>query len=196
MPRPRAFDEPSVLAGAMHAFRAHGFGGVSVRELERATGVSVGSLYNAYGDKEGLYRAAFARYFELVVDPRLEPAETLDDLERLLLSLFELPLADGRGCLVTNAAVEFGAEGAVAGDFISRGLHAVEAAVGRVLRREIGPEAAPAATLRFVLFYQGLLVLSRAGRLTDAFTAVIRAEFDHLRSLRRPEPDQPDSDPD
>jgi AcrR family transcriptional regulator len=185
MTRTRAFDEEVILTGAMLAFRQHGLAGVSVRDLERATGISAGSLYNAYGNKDGLYRAAFAHYFRIIIEPRLASTGTLDDLERLFLGLFELPMADGHGCLVTNAAIEFGPAPSVAADFVARGLDVLEVAISAVLRREIGDEAAGLATLRLVLFYQGILVLSRAGRRTDALVPVIRAEFDQLRSMRR-----------
>ena len=80
MGRTRTFDEAAVLTGAMMAFREHGFAGASIRALERATGLSAGSLYNAFDDKDGLYRAALEHYFRLVIDPRLCAAVTLEDL--------------------------------------------------------------------------------------------------------------------
>ena len=185
MPRPRAFDETVVLTDAMMGFRRHGFAGLSVKDLERATGISAGSLYNAYGDKGGLYRAAFEHYFAVVIEPRWGAAATLEDLERVLLGLFEMPMADGHGCLVTNAAIEFGAAPSLASDFVARGLGRLGSVIQAVLRREIGATAAGLAARRLVLIAQGILVLSRAGRLAGDDRAVIRAEFVHLRSLRR-----------
>jgi TetR/AcrR family transcriptional repressor of nem operon len=188
MPRPRAFDETAVLTGAMMAFRRRGFAGSSVQDLERATGVSAGSLYNAYGDKDGLYRAAFEHYFATVIEPRWGAAVTLEDLERVLLGLFDMPMADGLGCLVTNTAIEFGQAPSLASDFVARGLDRLESAMRAVLRREIGAPAARVATRRLVLISQGILVLSRVGRLTGDDKAVVRAEFEHLRALRRRNP--------
>jgi TetR/AcrR family transcriptional repressor of nem operon len=182
MGRKRAFDEQSVLANAMMAFREHGFGGLSVKQLEAATGLSVGSLYNAYGDKEGLYAAVFEFYFGLVIDPRLGAARTLEDLECVLLDLFQPPFTDGFGCMVTNAAIEFRSEPSPASRFVTRGLDAVENAARRVVEAELG--RAGDAALRIVLLYQGMLVLTRAGRLTDDYSAVVRGEFDRLKALR------------
>lgn len=168
------------------AFREHGFAGASVRDLEAATGVSAGSLYNAFGDKEGLYRAAFEHYFRLVIDPRLGAAETLDDLEAAFLALFEPPMTDGFGCLVINGVIEFGTTGhSPAADLIARGLDVTEQSLERILCRELG-DAAGHAARTLTLIYQGLLVLSRSGRPMDPFIPAVREAFDRLRTPASP----------
>jgi TetR/AcrR family transcriptional regulator, transcriptional repressor for nem operon len=53
MGRKRSFDETKVLESAMHAFRRHGYAGISIKQLEEATGLSSGSLYNAYRGLRG-----------------------------------------------------------------------------------------------------------------------------------------------
>ncbi|HEV7789416.1 MAG TPA: TetR family transcriptional regulator, partial [Pseudonocardia sp.] len=45
MGRPREFDEPTVVAAAQGAFRAHGYAGTSLADLMSATGLGKGSLY-------------------------------------------------------------------------------------------------------------------------------------------------------
>lgn len=188
MGRTRAFHESAVLTGAMMAFREHGFAGASIRDLERATGVSAGSLYNAFGDKHGLYRAAFEHYFKLVIDPRLCAAATIEDLEGAYLALFEAPMTDGFGCLVINGVIEFGAKpSSPAADLIARGLDTIDQSLERVLRAQLGGIAGHAAQ-RLALIYQGLLVLARSGRPMDPFIPVIREEFDRLRAQRASRP--------
>ncbi|WP_309643346.1 TetR/AcrR family transcriptional regulator [Phenylobacterium sp.] len=184
MGRTRTFDEAAVLDGAMMTFREHGFAGASVRDLERATGLSAGSLYNAFGDKEGLYRAAFGHYFRLVIEPRLGAAVTLDEVEAAYLGLFEPPMTDGFGCLVINGVIEFGGQGsAPAADLIARGLDIVDQSLERVLAHELGPAAGHAAR-RLALIYQGLLVVSRSGRPIAPYRPAVIEEFDRLRALR------------
>jgi TetR/AcrR family transcriptional regulator, transcriptional repressor for nem operon len=183
MGRTRTFDETAVLTGAMMAFREHGFAGASVRDLERATGVSAGSLYNAYGDKEGLYRAAFEFYIKLVIDPRLGAAVTLEDVEATFLALFEPPMTDGFGCLVINGVIEFGGQDSPGSDLIARGLDVVDHSLERILTKELG-DAAGQAARRLTLIYQGLLVLSRSGRPMEPFIPAVREEFERLRALR------------
>lgn len=188
MGRNRSFDEQDVLDRAMHAFRRHGYAGLSIKRLEEETGLTSGSIYNAYGDKDGLYRAALAHYVDGFVAGRIEahagPAATLDDLEGLFLSLFRAPMTDGHGCLVTNSAVEFGAARSSAAEGVGRALDLVATGMRAVLAREIGPDRAAIEADRLLLLYQGILVLSRAGRLGAGFEDVVRAEFDMLRQAR------------
>ena len=85
---------------------------LGVAQLERVTGLSTSSLYNAYGDKAGLHRRAVEHYNDAFMAPRLDryagPDATLDDLEGLFTSLLEPPLDDGYGCLLINTATELG----------------------------------------------------------------------------------------
>lgn len=190
MARPRSFDEAAVLSDAMHCFRALGFRNASVKDLEAATGLTSGSLYNAYGDKDGLFRAAFAHYLATVMLPRMDAFAhsdaSLDDLEQIYLSLFEMPYADGFGCLVVNSAVEFGAQPSIATPGVKAGLDAVESAIRSVLGRHLPNDAVEDDTQLLMLLYQGLLVASRAGRASDAVAGAVRAEFRRLRHHSTP----------
>jgi TetR/AcrR family transcriptional repressor of nem operon len=184
MARPRAFDEDQVLTAAMHAFRHRGYERLTIGELEKATGLRASSLYNAYGDKAGLFTRALDHYVHTFVAPRLGEhagAEArLEDLEQLYLSILEPPYNDGGGCLVTNSAAEFGT-GAPAAPAVKAAIDLVEQRVGEVLERELG-SAAEAPGL--VLLYQGLLVLSRAGLDDDRHRQAVRAQFARLRATR------------
>ena len=188
MARTRSFDEQDVLTRAMHAFRQHGYARISIRQLEETTGLTSGSLYNAFGDKDGLYRSAVAHYVDGFVVARLEahagPQATLDDLEEFFLTLFRPPMTDGFGCLVANAAMEFGAASSVADADVGRALDLVDASLHAVLAREIGGEAAGPAATRLALMYQGILLMTRAGRAGARHEEAMRAEFDRLRGER------------
>lgn len=54
----------TVLDGAVRVFRERGYHATSVGDLSEATGLTAGSLYKAFGDKRGVFLAAFARYVE------------------------------------------------------------------------------------------------------------------------------------
>ncbi|MEM1378737.1 MAG: TetR/AcrR family transcriptional regulator [Pseudomonadota bacterium] len=62
MARPRTFDEADVVDAAMIAFWKMGYSETPIGALEEATGVKRISLYNAFGDKEGLFLAALDHY--------------------------------------------------------------------------------------------------------------------------------------
>jgi AcrR family transcriptional regulator len=185
MARPRSYDEQTVLTSAMHAFRREGYNHISVTDLEAATGLRTSSLYNAFGDKSGLFRRALDHYVTSIVAPRLEvyagAEATLDDLEQLFLTLFQPPLDDGYGCLVVNSAAEFGSADSIARDGVQRGLGLVQRHVEDVVRRELGAPGAEAKAARLVLIYEGVLVLSRGGLLTQTHQDAIVQEFNALR---------------
>lgn len=188
MGRARTFDRDAVLFAAANAFRRRGYRDVSIAELEKATGLVSGSIYNAFGDKAGLFRAALHHYVQAFVRQRLEAfageGARLEDLERLFLSVLEPPLSDGFGCLVTNSIVEFGREDSLASADIADTLAMVETAIGEVLARELGPAATPAATLHLMTLYHGVLTLSRSRVPMEAMAAMVRAEFTRLKELR------------
>jgi TetR/AcrR family transcriptional regulator, transcriptional repressor for nem operon len=62
MARPRTFDEDDVVTTARRRFTETGYHGTSVGDLSAATGLSKGSLYGAFGDKEALFRRVFEEY--------------------------------------------------------------------------------------------------------------------------------------
>jgi TetR/AcrR family transcriptional repressor of nem operon len=58
MPRPRQFDEPTVLLCLAELFSRNGYEGTSMAMLVEATGLGRQSLYNAFGDKRAMYARA------------------------------------------------------------------------------------------------------------------------------------------
>lgn len=104
--RPRAFDEAVVLENAIELFCTSGFSAVGISDLTRATGLTVGSIYKAYGSKEGLFAKALEQYLavrEAAIAKTLSKTE--DGRARIgaLLSLYAT-LSQGldgrRGCMV------------------------------------------------------------------------------------------------
>lgn len=188
MARTRTFDRNHVLAAAGNAFRQCGYRDVSIADLERVTGLVSGSIYNAFGDKAGLFRAALDFYVHGFVRQRLTQFAgsdaRLEDLEELLLSVLRPPLADGFGCLVTNSIIEFGRAPGIASDGIAETLGMVRAGIEGVLRREIGPDAAPVEAMQLMLLYHGILTLSRSDTSFDAMAEAVCASFTRLRSIR------------
>lgn len=177
-----------VLLSAANLFRQRGYRNVSISDLEKGTGLVSGSIYNAFVDKAGLFRAALAHYVDSFVRQRLNTfaggEARLEDLEGLYLSVLEMPLADGHGCLVTNSIIEFGREGGVASQVLAEALELVQKGVAGVLERELGPEAAKSETTRLIVLYHGILALSRSTTPFGEMAEMVRAEFSRLRNLR------------
>jgi len=114
MARPRIYDEDVVINKALNLFWKKGFSDTSSRDLVAATGISNGSLFNSFGDKNRLYLACLQKY----------DAVYIAALERLLVS--DIPfrekiekvfkgtakkIADGsgyEGCFYYNSSVDSG----------------------------------------------------------------------------------------
>src|SRR5438105_15833396 len=75
MGRPREFDEAVALDAAVARFWRRGFEATSVRDLAAGMGISCTSLYNAFGDKRALFRAALERYLDRSMRPRTRRCE-------------------------------------------------------------------------------------------------------------------------
>ena len=81
---------------------------------------------------------------------------------------------------MVNSAAEFGSGDHIATDGVSAGLGLVHQHLADVVRRELGPSGAEATAARLALLYQGILLLSRAGRLSAAHRDAITQEFQAL----------------
>jgi len=109
--RPREFDEDEVLLAAAHAFWKRGYHATSIDDLCAATGLLRGSLYGAYGDKHGIFRAALDRYCKwrvALAEERLSGPADRELLRRGLAYYFQT-VADmslDRACFMTNTALE------------------------------------------------------------------------------------------
>jgi TetR/AcrR family transcriptional repressor of nem operon len=110
--RPRSFDDDVVLSRAMEAFWTNGYAGTSPAQLAEATGVSKGSLYNAFSSKRALFEKCLDLYHqqirELAKGLMDHPGPTRECLAEALRSVVDADLAQPqrRGCLIGNTAVE------------------------------------------------------------------------------------------
>jgi TetR/AcrR family transcriptional regulator, transcriptional repressor for nem operon len=190
MVRSRSYDESKVLTGAMHAFRRSGYSGVPIPELEAATGLSAGSIYNSFGDKRGIFLAAFGHYLKAVLEQRIstfaKPANGLSGLRQLFLSLLREPDGETFGCLITNSAIEFGSDEAVCEQAVRKGFEILERlfadrlAAARAANRLQGDFDPDIAAVRLLALYQGVLVLVRGGYEPRMIRRAINLEFDNL----------------
>ncbi|NYH15734.1 TetR/AcrR family transcriptional regulator [Paraburkholderia bryophila] len=112
MARPRGFDEYEVLEAATAAFWSKGYEATSTRDLVKSTGLTQPSLYNAFGDKRGLYLRALEHYLEHTLRERINRLETsMTAAQRVTMffhEIIERAIADPdqRGCMLVNSALE------------------------------------------------------------------------------------------
>jgi TetR/AcrR family transcriptional repressor of nem operon len=158
MARPKEFDVDAVLDRAADVFWRLGYEATSIQDLEDATGLGRGSLYNAFQDKQGLFLAALARYgqkYGSTLLSRLDDA----DVERGIRSMLEGILArmsdaaHPPGCLLTNTCLEGGGSAEIAAK-VAASIKLMEDHLERAIARakdtgQIDADAQPRQLARF-----------------------------------------------
>lgn len=114
MARPRTFDEADALDAAVDCFWRHGYGATSIRDLGDEMGLGSASLYNAFLDKRTLFLRALDRYLDGTMRERIARLErSLPPKEAVKAFIDEIVVRslndpERRGCMLINAAAEFG----------------------------------------------------------------------------------------
>ncbi len=189
MARPREFDADQAIGRAMDLFWRRGYAATSLQDLTAELGIGSGSLYGAFGSKDGLYERALERYCSEQAGGLVRRLEQADEirpaLASLLAELVEADLSDpGRGCLLVSAATERSEDSATV-ERVGATFRRVESALAGALERaqargEIGPDKQPARLARFLTtFIQGMRVMGQAradrGFLEDAVATALRS---------------------
>jgi AcrR family transcriptional regulator len=170
MARPREFDTDEALGGAIGVFREHGFEGTSARMLVDAMGIGRQSLYDTFGDKWQLYRAAVRRYgmgeCAAHVEALRSGTRAIDGIGAMLRRVVDT--AD-QPCLGVGSICEFGASRPDL-DEINAPLAGTlrEAIVARVLEAQqqgdVASDLEPEAIAEFLIAtIAGIRVAGRGG---------------------------------
>jgi TetR/AcrR family transcriptional repressor of nem operon len=171
--RQQSWNEHELLGRVMAVFRAKGFSQTTVRDLCEATGLHPGSIYKAYGNKDGLFAAVLRAYCERVVRARVQTHLTdsedpLQGIRSFFTSTFEKSPHPDQGCLITNSAVDGVSLEPEARAAVSAGLETIERGLEGALVRMQKSGQIPASTsprrvaAQLLALYQGVLVLLRA----------------------------------
>ena len=183
--RPRSFDVDAAVERAMGVFWSRGYHATALPDLLRATELSRGSLYAAFGDKHSLFLRALDRYIadavtrmDVELAPRREP---LDALRAYLAGYVDRTSgANGRrGCLLVATAMELAGQDAEIGRRVAGFFRAMEARLADALSRakvagKLADGVDPASAAKIlVCFVEGLRVVGKTAptRITSQATA-------------------------
>jgi len=113
MGRPRAFDADAALDEAMEVFWRHGYEGATIAQLTDAMGINPPSLYAAFGNKEGLLKAALDRYTAKRaewMEGILSAPTARDVAENMLMGIADVQTdpANPPGCLLVQGGIACG----------------------------------------------------------------------------------------
>ena len=176
--RPRAFEKCTALDDAMEVFWRQGYEGASIADLTAAMGISAPSLYAAFGNKEGLFRAVLERYDEeqAGIRQRMMDAPTAREaVEMFLTCVAENATKPGEppGCLLLQGGLAVSEESAD----IPQEMARCRASSEMVLRTrieygaqsgELADGADPAALARYVMAVSNGMCVQAASGATRA----------------------------
>ncbi len=114
MPRAREFETEVALDQCLDLFWAKGFTGVSVSDLEEATGLGRQSLYTAFGNKEAIFTRVLERYAvatEAGLAPLFATGAGVADIRRYAKDALAVQRRHGAsGCLLVKTLWDRGLE--------------------------------------------------------------------------------------
>ncbi len=181
--RPRAFDRDEVLDRAVELFWRKGYEGASLADLTKAMGINPPSLYAAFGNKEGLLKAALDRYLEqraAFLDFVMAASTAREAAGRMLRGTADLLTnpANPPGCLLLQGGLACGAGAEAIPSELALRRAAGEDAI-RIRFEEAKADgdlpgsADPAALARFIsAVVQGMGVQAAAGASRDQLTEI------------------------
>lgn len=185
--RPRSFDMNAAVERAMDVFWSRGYHATALPDLLRATKLSRGSLYAAFGDKHSLFLRALDRYIADALarmDVEFNAGnDPVDGLQAYLAGYVERTSGSNgrRGCLLVATAMELAGRDADVGRRVARFFKAMEAKVTEALSRAKaagrladGIEPATAARV-LVCFVEGLRVVGKTAPARTTSQAAVDA---------------------
>lgn len=109
--RKRDFDPETLLDIVVELFWVRGYGDCSMADVVEASGVARYGIYQEFGDKDALYRAALVRYRERAIamlNTELNtPEGGLAEIRGFFLGTSAMvERGDRRGCLASQAALD------------------------------------------------------------------------------------------
>jgi len=190
--RPRTFDLEAAVERAMNVFWSRGYHGTALPDLLRATKLSRGSLYAAFGGKHALFLRAFDRYIaealvrmDVELHPRRKPVA---GLRACLSGYAERTSGVGgkRGCLLVATAMELAGHDPQVERRVSAFFEAMETRLAGALSRakaegELADSVEPATAARLLICVaEGMRVMGKTVPDRATTQATVDALFDQL----------------
>ncbi len=163
--RPRAFDPEAALDAAMLLFWEHGYEATSLAMLREAMGLTPPQIYNAFTDKETLFRRELARYHDREIgfapDALGASVPTGEAIRLLLIGAAEAYTRSGKpgGCLFVSGALAASPQAQSVVNELKTYRRATEAAIAARLAqgREAGDLPAGLSVERFARYLNGVM---------------------------------------
>ncbi len=174
------FDREQVIQDAARLFWQQGFSGASIQMVVKATGLKPGSLYLAFGSKEGLYLAALEHYAhqsQAILRQTLKEEMSFGEgiCRQLLRMVEESARADYCSCFLIKSQLELAASGGELQHRVSSYLNDIERLYSDYLARVYSPDLACQYAASLMLHIFGIRVYGYLGNKQETTVAAVKA---------------------
>ncbi len=157
------FDRNDIIDRSMVLFWQNGFSASSMQQVVKTTGLKPGSIYLAFGNKEGLFREALERYAQKTIAHISNILDTAPSVGEGICIFLEERVQDSTrenfsSCFLIKTRLELAAEGGELHEFASAKLDEIEALFQSYLEKEYDKTVSRQRAVSVMLHIFGLRV--------------------------------------
>lgn len=157
------FDRDEVIDKSIDLFWENGFSASSMKEVVETTGLKPGSIYLAFGNKEGLFREALVRYAKIRSAQMRKVLDNAQSVGEGICSILEAVVEDSTkenycSCFLIKTRLELAAERNDLYEFASAKLDEVEELFESYLKKEFNDNVSSRRATNLMLHIFGIRV--------------------------------------
>ncbi|WP_372808906.1 TetR/AcrR family transcriptional regulator [Pontiella sp.] len=174
------FDRNEVLDKAIALFWQHGYSASSMQQVVKATGLQPGSIYLAFGNKEGLFREALERYSQKSLARIRETIDGAPSIGAGICRIFENNIEASLeqnycSCFLVKTQLELAAENNDLHELAAKQLQGIEALFQSYLEQESDAELGRQRAISIMLHIFGMRVYGYQRDSADRILQGLRA---------------------
>ncbi len=157
------FNRDDIIDKSIELFWQKGFSASSMQQVVKTTGLKPGSIYLAFGNKEGLFREALERYARKSVTHIRKMLDTAPSFGEGICTFLEERIEDSTrenycSCFLVKTRLELAAEGGELHEYASAKLDEIEELFQSYLEKEFDPTVSRQRAVSIMLHIFGLRV--------------------------------------
>ena len=157
------FNRETALENSTAVFWQHGFHGTSMMDILNATKLKPGSIYLAFGNKEGLYKECLDHYYELSLERIRENIDTAPSIGHGICSILETMMQESFNdsycsCFLIKSQLEINKKQSELNTYIKQHLQNTEQQYKQYLEKEFDSNTASIYATSLMLHIFGIRV--------------------------------------
>lgn len=157
------FSKSDIIDKSINLFWKNGFSASSMQQVVKTTGLQPGSIYHAFGSKEGLFREALERYADKSITHINKTLDNAPSIGEGICMFLEEKIRDSTrnnysSCFLVKTRLELAAEGGELHQLASARLNEIEVVFRRYIEKEYGKDCCQQRAVSIMLHIFGLRV--------------------------------------